>query len=54
LPHYGRERIIETCHTAHIDRHLSISADFQHIANPAYNSDRGPIRVYGLRVHAEF
>ena len=54
LPHYGSERIIETYYAAHINRRLSIGADFQHISNPAYNSDRGPVRVYGLRVHAEF
>jgi high affinity Mn2+ porin len=28
--------------------------DFQHIANPGYNRDRGPINVLGARVHADF
>ena len=31
-----------------------ISADYQFIANPAYNADRGPVNIYGLRAHAEF
>ncbi|WP_374519230.1 hypothetical protein [Undibacterium squillarum] len=33
---------------------LSLSADLQHIRNPAYNRDRGPVRAVALRVHAEF
>ena len=29
------------------------SPDYQHIENPAYNRDRGPVSVYGMRLHAE-
>jgi high affinity Mn2+ porin len=28
--------------------------DYQRIANPAYNADRGPVNVLSLRLHAEF
>jgi len=31
-----------------------VSADFQYVVNPAYNADRGPVSIFGLRVHAEF
>ena len=31
-----------------------VSFDYQFIANPAYNRDRGPASVFGTRVHAEF
>jgi high affinity Mn2+ porin len=31
-----------------------VSLDYQHIANPAYNHDRGPVSVYAIRVHADF
>ena len=27
--------------------------DFQEVGNPAYNSDRGPVAIIGLRVHFE-
>jgi high affinity Mn2+ porin len=54
LPHYATERILEVYYAARINRVLSIGADFQHISNPAYNQDRGPVKVYGLRIHAEF
>jgi carbohydrate-selective porin OprB len=31
-----------------------ITADYQHIWNPAYNADRGPVEVIGGRIHVEF
>lgn len=30
-----------------------LSADYQFILNPGYNKDRGPVSVFGIRVHAE-
>ena len=30
------------------------AADYQHITNPAYNADRGPVDIFGGRLHAEF
>lgn len=31
-----------------------ISPDYQFILHPAYNADRGPVNVFGLRAHVEF
>jgi high affinity Mn2+ porin len=31
-----------------------LSPDYQFIANPAYNKDRGPINVFSIRAHIEF
>jgi high affinity Mn2+ porin len=31
-----------------------ISPDFQYIIDPAYNKDRGPVLVLGIRSHVEF
>jgi hypothetical protein len=31
-----------------------LTADPTHIANPAYNADRDPVNVFGVRIHAEF
>jgi len=28
--------------------------DYQHLANPAYNADRGPVDFFNGRVHFEF
>jgi hypothetical protein len=51
---YGRENIFETYYTAHVWRGLSAGPDLQHINNPGYNRDRGPVLVPGMRVHLEF
>jgi high affinity Mn2+ porin len=31
-----------------------ITLDWQNIQNPAYNQQRGPVNVYGIRLHGEF
>ncbi len=31
-----------------------ISPDYQFIIHPAYNADRGPVNVFGIRAHVEF
>ena len=54
LPNSASEQIVETYYAARLSRNLTISVELQHIANPAYNADRGPVKVFGLRVHAEF
>ena len=51
---YGRENIIETYYTAHIWRGIYVAPDLQHIQNPGYNRDRGPVLVPGMRAHVEF
>ncbi len=53
LPNYGTEKIIETYYKASLIDGVAVSFDYQYISNPAYNSDRGPVSVFGFRVHAE-
>jgi hypothetical protein len=50
---YGREQIIETYYTAHFWRGFYAGPDLQHIWNPGYNRDRGPVLVPGFRIHVE-
>ncbi|MDB5283211.1 MAG: carbohydrate porin [Bacteroidota bacterium] len=50
---YGNEFIIETYYRAQLASFLAVSLDYQFIANPGYNKDRGPVHVLGLRVHLE-
>lgn len=54
LPHYATEDIMETYYLFKVADHIFVTGDFQVIDHPAYNSDRGPIAVAGVRVHAEF
>jgi high affinity Mn2+ porin len=54
LPHYQTENILETYYKAAVIDHVSFTADYQFIDNPAYNRDRGPVSVFGARVHVEY
>ena len=51
---YGRENIFESYYNAHIWRGIFSGFDLQHINNPGYNRDRGPVLVGSLRFHLEF
>lgn len=51
---YREEKIAETYYAYEIDRGLKLTIDYQFIANPAYNADRGPVHLFAGRVHAEF
>jgi high affinity Mn2+ porin len=51
---YGPEKIFEGFYTAHLWRGFFASFDLQHINNPGYNRDRGPVTVPGLRFHVDF
>jgi len=51
---YGRENIVETYYTVHVWRGIYVAPDLQHIENPGYNRDRGPVLVPSFRLHLEF
>ena len=51
---YGRENIFETYYNAHVWRGIYTAFDLQHINNPGYNHDRGPVLVPSLRFHLDF
>lgn len=49
---YGREEIAEAYAKA-VFGNISGAIDYQLIRNPAYNRDRGPVHVFGFRLHVE-
>jgi hypothetical protein len=58
---YHPEQIIEAYYCAqwswsvlHAPLRLQITPDVQYVRNPGFNSDRGPVRFYALRVHLEY
>lgn len=53
LPHYRSENSVETYYSMKVSKLLWTTFDYQRIANPAYNADRGPVSVWGIRLHAE-
>jgi high affinity Mn2+ porin len=54
LPHYGLENGLESYYSAQLASWFAATADYQLIVNPAYNPGRGPVSIFGLRLHAEF
>jgi high affinity Mn2+ porin len=51
---YAPEKIVEMYYAYRIDPKLSLTLDYQHIQNPAYNADRGPVSIVGARIHVDF
>ena len=51
---YGREMIMETYWQRQITKQVAFTLDYQFIANPGYNQDRGPVSIITARVHFEF
>lgn len=51
---YGRENIVETYYTAHVWRGIYVAPGLQHVEDPGYNRDRGPVLVPSFRLHLEF
>ncbi|MDE2476927.1 MAG: carbohydrate porin [Alphaproteobacteria bacterium] len=51
---YGTENILEMYYRAALIRHVAISFDYQFISDPAYTRDRGPVSIFGFRLHTEF
>lgn len=50
---YGNEAILEAYYAVRLNRFTRFSIDYQHVSNPAYNRDRGPVSVYSARLHLE-
>jgi len=54
LPNPGLEKIFETYYSYALSPDVRVSFDYQFIANPAYNRDRGPVNAFAGRFHAQF
>ncbi len=48
------EAVFELFYSLNLLRVLWLSLDYQFLMNPAFNADRGPVHLFGLRLHAEF
>lgn len=51
---YGPEKILESYYSLALNEHATLSINFQHLRNPAYNRDRGPISIGAFRLHLQF
>ncbi|MDQ1471330.1 MAG: hypothetical protein QOJ99_2810 [Bryobacterales bacterium] len=51
---YGPECISESYYNARLFPGFFATFDLQHVSNPAYNRDRGPVWIPSVRLHMEF
>src|SRR3984893_17139895 len=51
---YSKEKILEAYYAYNLNKWSTLTFDYQFIANPAYNADRGPASIFSARAHAEF
>jgi high affinity Mn2+ porin len=54
LTHYSLEKVIETYYDFELTKNVHLAVDYQFVASPAYNADRGPINIFGARFHFQF
>jgi high affinity Mn2+ porin len=53
LPHPGPEQVIETYYSLPVLKFTHLSVDYQFVNNPGFNRDRGPVSVFGVRLHTQ-
>jgi high affinity Mn2+ porin len=51
---YSREFALETYYDHTFPKQIHWALDYQFVANPAFNRDRGPVSIFGTRIHWEF
>jgi high affinity Mn2+ porin len=48
------ESVIDVFYSFNLFKAVWLTADYQHLWNPGFNADRGPVEILSGRVHAEF
>jgi high affinity Mn2+ porin len=51
---YGLEQILETYYDFQLWKTVHVTLDYQFVNHPAFNRDRGPVSVFGARLHWTF
>jgi high affinity Mn2+ porin len=51
---YGLEGVGEIYYKLRVIDSIAFTGDYQFVLHPAYNRDRGPVHLFGLRAHVEF
>ncbi len=46
LPVFGREQVLETYYKFQVTDTVSLTFDYQHLTNPGYNAERGPVNAF--------
>jgi high affinity Mn2+ porin len=53
LPHPGAEQVIESYYSYAVTSFARVTFDYQLAINPAYNTDRGPVNIFAIRLHLQ-
>jgi carbohydrate-selective porin OprB len=48
------EGVVEGFYSVNLLKAIWLSGDYQYLWNPGFNADRGPVHIFGARIHAEF
>jgi high affinity Mn2+ porin len=51
---YAPENVTELYYNAQLVKHVNLTSDFQLVDNPGFNSARGPVYIFGARLHIEY
>jgi high affinity Mn2+ porin len=51
---YRPEKVLETYYDCQLWKTIHVAFDYQFVANPAFNQARGPVSIFGARLHWEF
>ena len=54
LTNAGPEQIFEAYYSYTVVKGVNLSADYQLVNHPGYNVDRGPVNIFGVRLHGQF
>ena len=53
LPYPSAEKDFETYYKLPLAKHLNVTVDYQLSVDPGYNTQRGPVSIFGLRLHLQ-
>ena len=48
------ESALDVFYSFNFQKVFWLSGDYQHVTNPGFNKDRGPVNVFSVRIHGEF
>lgn len=54
LPRYAPEAAFEAFYAHSLTKAMTVTFDYQHVENPAYNAQRGPADFFATRLHVDF
>ena len=51
---YSPEKVLETYYSFQLEKSFQLTLDYEFVDDPAFNSARGPVSVFGARLHWEY